>query len=57
MNDIAQIRPPVQACRLLDRLQQAGYDAYIVGGCVRDSLLGRIPDDWDICTRGAVISQ
>lgn len=28
----------------------AGYDAYIVGGCVRDSLLGKIPHDWDICT-------
>ena len=28
----------------------AGYDAYVVGGCVRDSLLGKEPHDWDICT-------
>ena len=31
-------------------LQEAGYEAYIVGGCVRDSLLGKEPHDWDICT-------
>lgn len=35
---------------LLTQLNQAGYAAYAVGGCVRDSLLGRIPNDWDICT-------
>ena len=31
-------------------LQEAGYEAYAVGGCIRDSLLGRRPDDWDITT-------
>jgi tRNA nucleotidyltransferase (CCA-adding enzyme) len=31
-------------------LQQAGFEAWAVGGCVRDSLLGRIPHDWDITT-------
>jgi len=31
-------------------LKEAGYEAYIVGGCVRDLLLGRNPKDWDICT-------
>lgn len=31
-------------------LQNNGHSAYVVGGCVRDSLMGRIPHDWDICT-------
>ncbi|WP_294499939.1 HD domain-containing protein [uncultured Gemmiger sp.] len=35
---------------LLAQLNRAGYAAYAVGGCVRDSLLGRTPGDWDICT-------
>lgn len=53
MNKEPRIRPPEPACLLLNKLQQAGHDAYIVGGCVRDSLLGRTPDDWDICTSAA----
>lgn len=35
---------------LLTRLHTAGYAAYAVGGCVRDSLLGQTPHDWDLCT-------
>ena len=35
---------------ILSRLRDAGYDAYVVGGCVRDALLGRAAHDWDICT-------
>lgn len=35
---------------LLDRLNEAGYAAYAVGGCVRDTVLGRTPGDWDLCT-------
>lgn len=35
---------------ILQRLQTAGHPAYLVGGCVRDTLLGRTPEDWDICT-------
>jgi len=35
---------------IIDRIQAAGYEAYAVGGCVRDSLLGKEPDDWDITT-------
>lgn len=35
---------------ILRRFQDAGYEAYLVGGCVRDALLGRVPGDWDICT-------
>ncbi len=44
------IRLDAGAAVLLARLQQAGYAAYAVGGCVRDSLLGRTPHDWDLCT-------
>ena len=35
---------------LIARLEQAGYSAYAVGGCVRDSIMGREPHDWDLCT-------
>lgn len=38
------------AALLLDALHGAGYGAYAVGGCVRDSLLGLNPHDWDLCT-------
>ena len=44
------IRLPHDAYRLLQTLRAAGHSAYVVGGCVRDSLLGRLPGDWDICT-------
>lgn len=40
--------PYVQA--VLAALQAAGHEAYIVGGCVRDSLLGKTPADWDVTT-------
>ena len=35
---------------IIKTIQAAGFEAYAVGGCVRDSILGRIPDDWDITT-------
>ena len=35
---------------ILNKLHQSGYEAYVVGGCVRDSVLGKEPHDWDICT-------
>ncbi len=38
------------AAVLLDALHSAGYRAYAVGGCVRDSLMGLVPHDWDLCT-------
>ena len=38
------------AAALLDTLHAAGYAAYAVGGCVRDSLLGHTAHDWDLCT-------
>lgn len=35
---------------IINTLQRAGYEAYAVGGCVRDTILNREPDDWDITT-------
>lgn len=44
------INIPSNANALIHLLQSYGYNAYVVGGCVRDSILGRNPHDWDICT-------
>ena len=41
---------PKQVSQIISTLSQAGYEGYAVGGCVRDSLLGRTPNDWDITT-------
>lgn len=41
---------PTPVLCALDTLTAAGYEAYIVGGCVRDALMGRTPNDWDITT-------
>ena len=41
---------PEYARIVLERLERYGYEAYVVGGCVRDSLMGRTPKDWDVCT-------
>lgn len=41
---------PAFAAGILRTLETAGYEAYCVGGCVRDALLGRMPEDWDIAT-------
>lgn len=41
---------PVQAERVLDILEKNGYEGYIVGGCVRDFMLGKTPSDYDITT-------
>lgn len=45
-----RLTPPDDALRVVRRLNAAGHRAYFVGGCVRDSLLGLTPKDWDICT-------
>lgn len=44
------IELPENVKYIIDTLEKAGYEAYAVGGCVRDSLLGRTPNDWDITT-------
>lgn len=41
---------PDKVKRIIDTLDSHGYEAYAVGGCVRDSILGRKPQDWDITT-------
>lgn len=45
-----RIRLPDKVHTIIETLQAAGYEAYAVGGCVRDSVLGRTPNDWDITT-------
>lgn len=45
-----KIKLPQQVAYIIGKLEEHGYEAYAVGGCVRDSILGRIPDDWDITT-------
>ena len=41
---------PKNLQNILEKLTQAGYEAYAVGGCIRDSLLGKVPKDWDVTT-------
>ena len=41
---------PEKVNMIIHTIQAAGFEAYAVGGCVRDSILGRVPDDWDITT-------
>lgn len=41
---------PGKVKHIIETLENAGYEAYAVGGCVRDSMLGRKPEDWDITT-------
>ncbi|MCC8018111.1 MAG: polynucleotide adenylyltransferase, partial [Lachnospiraceae bacterium] len=45
-----KIRLPDKVSFIIEELQSAGFEAYAVGGCVRDSVLGRTPQDWDITT-------
>lgn len=50
MNETIRIELPEAVRNIINTLQSAGYEAWAVGGCVRDSILGRVPDDWDITT-------
>lgn len=45
-----RIQLPPDVATIIRKLQEHGYDAYAVGGCIRDSILGREPNDWDITT-------
>jgi len=47
---MALISLPDDVKRIISALEKRGFEAYIVGGCVRDALLGRKPDDWDLTT-------
>lgn len=46
----SNIEIPAPVHFIIQELEKRGYEAYMVGGCVRDSVLGRIPHDYDICT-------
>ena len=41
---------PPEVLALIQGLEGRGYQAWVVGGCVRDDFLGLTPHDWDICT-------
>ena len=45
-----EIHVPPRAAAALEALEKAGFESWVVGGCVRDALLGREPHDWDIAT-------
>ena len=45
-----RIKVPQRGQYIINTLENAGYEAYVVGGCVRDCILGRQPEDWDITT-------
>ncbi len=47
---MAEITIPQEVLDVLAMLNNAGYEAYIVGGCVRDRMMGRVPKDWDVTT-------
>ena len=43
---------PTKVKQIISKLEKADFEAYAVGGCVRDSILGRSPEDWDIQMEG-----
>lgn len=45
-----RVQLPDKVHKIIETLTAAGYEAYAVGGCIRDSVLGRVPNDWDITT-------
>lgn len=49
-NNSIKINIPIEARSIITILQSNGFEAYVVGGCVRDSILGKEPYDWDITT-------
>ena len=50
MNDAIKKNCPKEIGEILSRLRNAGFRAYAVGGCIRDTLLGEVPNDWDVTT-------
>lgn len=50
MREFMKIQLPEKVKLIIDTIMAAGYEAYAVGGCIRDSILGREPNDWDITT-------
>ncbi len=47
------IRLPKEIAHMIKTIEDAGFEAYAVGGCVRDSILGRPPEDWDLTSKAS----
>ena len=45
-----EIKIPFRVEKIINALEEKGFEAYAVGGCIRDSIIGRLPSDWDIAT-------
>ena len=50
---MSKVKIPDTVADVIIKLEQAGYEAYAVGGCVRDSIMGLTPQDWDVTTSAA----
>lgn len=50
VSHMTELKLPTAVGQLIERLERAGFETYAVGGCVRDCLLSRTPEDWDLCT-------
>ena len=50
-----EIKIPEAPLKIINMLNASGYEAYVVGGCVRDSLMGRKPNDWDVTTNATPV--
>ena len=50
MSNTAKFKIPKDVSRVPETLETAGFKAFLVGGCVRDMLLGKTPKDWDVTT-------
>ena len=48
--EIKKVEAPAEVTDVVKTLKNKGFEAYLIGGCVRDILLGRKPKDWDITT-------
>ena len=53
--DNLKIKMPKNVKNIIETLEAAGYEAFAVGGCIRDALMGRTPNDWDITTSATPI--
>lgn len=51
MDENIKIELPLKVRKIINILKNKGYEAFVVGGCVRDSLLNKTPADWDITTK------
>ena len=50
MQNVPHFNIPKEVSRVTETLENAGFEAYLVGGCVRDLFLGKTPKDWDVTT-------